>query len=59
MHESYACKSKAYLTACGISFTQIKNKREPKRDPCVTPQEVFPKSESLLSILIRHIRSKR
>ena len=54
--ELSAYKSKVDLTACGISFTKIKNKRGPKIDPCGTPQKIFPKSESLLSILIKNIR---
>ena len=28
-------------------------------EPCVTPQETFPKSESLVSIFTRNILSKR
>ena len=33
--------------------------RGPKIDPSGTPQEIFPKSESLLSLLTRNIYSER
>ena len=59
MHESSACKNKIHLTACPISLTLIKNEGGPKINLCGTPQEIFPKSESLLSGLIRNIWSGR
>ena len=36
-----------------------KKQREPKIDLCGTPKEIFPKSESLLSLLTRNICSER
>ena len=57
--ESSAYKSRVDVTACGISLTQIRNNRVPKMDPCGTPQEIFPKSESLFSIFTRNILSER
>ena len=58
-HLSAYNKSIVDLTACGLSFSWIKNKMRPKIDPCVTPQELFPKLESFLSVLARNICSKK
>ena len=59
MHEFSAYETKVDLTACGISFTKIKNKRQLKIDHYGTTQKISPKSESLLSILTRSIHSER
>ena len=52
MHESSAYKNKADLTTCGISFTEIKN----KRGPMIPKNNFFSKSESLISILTQNDR---
>ena len=59
MHESSAYKSTVDLTACGLSFIKIKKKMGHKIDPCGTTQEFCSKSESLLSVFARKIRSER
>ena len=63
MYESSVYKSKVDLTAWGISFTYIKNKKGPKIDPCGIPQEIFPKSKELTfnikkKYFLRKVRSK-
>ena len=59
MYESSAYKSKVDSTACGISFTYVKNKRGPNIDHHGTLKGIFPKSESFVSILRRNIFSER
>ena len=59
MYESSAYKSKVDSTACGISFTYVKNKRGPNIDHYGTLKGIFPKSESFVSILRRNIFSER
>ena len=54
MHESSAYKSWFDCLWHSVHIDK-KNKRVPKIDPCGNPQEMFLKSESLLSILTRNI----
>ena len=55
----YTYESKVDLTALWHIFHIDQKQKGPKIDPCGTPKEIFPKSESLHSILARNIRSER
>ena len=52
-------KSRVDVPTCSISLTEIRNNRGPKMDLCDTPQEMFPKPESLFSIFKRKVLSER
>ena len=58
-HESSAYKIRFDVTTCWIILTKITNNRGLKMNPCCTPQEIFPKSESLFFMFKRNISSKR
>ena len=59
IHELSAYKSRVDGMACGILLTWIRNNRGPKIDSCGTPEEIFPKSESLFSVFTRNNLSEK